>query len=64
MYNWQNFLPMMGGYSYSGTQCAALESIVKNPLFSFMAVFYLLTWALVLAVLVALLRYLWRKGGK
>ena len=57
-------MPMMAGYGYGGTQCAALEGVVKSPVFTLMMLFYLATWVLVLAVLVALLRYLWRKGGK
>ncbi|OGG14825.1 hypothetical protein A2773_07025 [Candidatus Gottesmanbacteria bacterium RIFCSPHIGHO2_01_FULL_39_10] len=64
MNNWQSFMPMMAGYGYGGTQCAALEGVVKSPVFTLMMLFYLATWVLVLAVLVALLRYLWRKGGK
>lgn len=56
-------MPMMGA-GYNQTQCSGLENLVKSPLFNVMALLYLATWVLVVAVLVALFRYLWRKGGR
>lgn len=45
--------PMMGGLSSLG-----------GGWMWFGGVFWLVTWILVVAVLVALLRWLWKKGGK
>ncbi|MBI4037073.1 hypothetical protein HY385_01475 [Candidatus Daviesbacteria bacterium] len=44
-----NWYPMMGGFGVFGWVAA---------------IFWIITWALVLIAMVALIRWLWKKGGK
>jgi len=56
-------VPMMGYGSGGSIDCPAIGKLVNSPLLNIALFFYLLTWFLVLLALVALIRYLWRKGG-
>lgn len=56
-------LPLMGNVQNNSSQCQALSSFMNSPVFYLGILFYTVTWILILATLVALIRYLWKRAG-
>jgi len=56
-------LPVGGVMGVNNSQCMELGAFLSSPVYYLAVILYLATWILILATLVALIRYLWRRAG-